>query len=592
VPVRVREGSAACGPTPRSPASAQGNRSAATGNESPHPIDVETDKFMISRHITRKAKNDDYQRLARYIQAADHGDEKALMSWCAGCLAGDDYELAVHEVVDTQDLNTRSTKEKTYHLVVSFRPEDESKLTPEVLKEIEVDFAKALGFEEHQRHCGVHKNTNNLHLHVAYNMIHPEKFTRHEPYRDYQARDKVCRELEKRFGLFIDNGKSINDIKPKLTPVAATIEAHTGQQSFDGYIKERRSLIMESLEQASTWQQVHHIFAQYGVEIKPHGNGLVIAERMGKQAIKASSLDRSLSMANLVKRFGVYMPPQNKIIAENCDEQYNAKPLHCESNRGALYEEYQSNISSKKKQLENLKNREQIELDSIRIKWDRERQKISNDFFGTYKIKLLKKSRLYEAKERLLIKKQSNESQIKLRQEAPYASWTDFLRCKAKQGDETALDILRSKKQTFKSENNLDNRNGQNFEIKENWIDKRLEIAAEHNESRRQRGLVALSKFSELAELEGDKGVESRIFSGFESEIDANGVVIFKLKNGGTIRDTGKKIYFSQQEKTKEAALMYAKSRWGRNVRMLDNGFIQPSQEITREKQKNRGMER
>ena len=34
---------------------------------------------MISRHITRKVKNDDYHRLARYIQAADHGDEKALM---------------------------------------------------------------------------------------------------------------------------------------------------------------------------------------------------------------------------------------------------------------------------------------------------------------------------------------------------------------------------------------------------------------------------------------------------------------------------------------------------------------------------------
>ncbi len=123
---------------------------------------------MISRHISRKVENDDYRRLARYIRAADHEDEKSLMSWCAGCWAGDDYELAIREVADTQVLNTRTTREKTYHLIVSFRPEDEAKLTPEMLKEIELEFAKSLGFEEHQRHCGVHKNTNNLHMPVAY----------------------------------------------------------------------------------------------------------------------------------------------------------------------------------------------------------------------------------------------------------------------------------------------------------------------------------------------------------------------------------------------------------------------------------------
>lgn len=195
---------------------------------------------MISRWIARKPENDNYRRLANYIANADSAGEKCLLTWCAGCWAGDDYELSIQEVSDTQDLNTRTTKEKTYYLIVSFRPEDEVKLTPEVLKEIEVEFAKAMGFELHQWHCGVHKNTNNLHMHVAYNIIHPEKLVRHEPYRDYHTRDRVCRELERRFGLAIDNGRSVENTNPKLTSVAATAEAHTGQQSFDGYAKERR----------------------------------------------------------------------------------------------------------------------------------------------------------------------------------------------------------------------------------------------------------------------------------------------------------------------------------------------------------------
>lgn len=162
---------------------------------------------MISKRIDRKPANDNYGNLAAYIAAADHEGEKSLMRWAQGCWAGDDYDLAVREVKDTQALNTRTKKEKTYHLVISFRPEDEAKLTPKVFKAIEERFAATLGYSEHQRHCGVHKNTANLHMHVAYNMIHPEKLTRHEPFRDFHARDRLCRELEKEFGLFVDNGR-------------------------------------------------------------------------------------------------------------------------------------------------------------------------------------------------------------------------------------------------------------------------------------------------------------------------------------------------------------------------------------------------
>ncbi len=198
---------------------------------------------MISKVITRKAGNDNYRGLAKYIADASHAGEKCLMAWAAGCWSGDDYELAIKEIEAVQALNTRTRKEKTYHLMISFRPEDEEKLTSEVLKEIESEFAKALGFQEHQRHCGVHKNTANIHMHVAYNMIHPEKLTRHEPYRDYRKRDIVCRTLEKKYGLAIDNGREQSQKDhARNNEKAATYEAHSGQQSFDSYVKEKKAL--------------------------------------------------------------------------------------------------------------------------------------------------------------------------------------------------------------------------------------------------------------------------------------------------------------------------------------------------------------
>ena len=163
---------------------------------------------MISKKVGISPKNDNYARLADYIAAAGHKDEKSLMHWCAGCLGDDDYRNGIAEAVDVQAMNTRSKQSKTYHLVISFRPEDEAKLTPEEFRAIEERFAATLGYTEHQRHCGVHKNTANLHMHIAYNMIHPEKHIRHEPFRDYWKRDKVCRELEQEYSLAVATGGS------------------------------------------------------------------------------------------------------------------------------------------------------------------------------------------------------------------------------------------------------------------------------------------------------------------------------------------------------------------------------------------------
>ncbi len=488
------------------------------------------------------------------------------MSWCAGCWAGDDYELAIREVADTQALNTRTTREKTYHLIVSFRPEDEAKLTPETLKEIELEFAKDLGFEEHQRHCGVHKNTNNLHMHVAYNMIHPEKLARHEPFRDYHIRDRVCRELERRFGLAIDNGRSVESTEPKLTPVAATVEAQTGQQSFDGYVKERRGPILEALGQATGWQQVHAAFARYGLEIRPHGNGLVIKDRNGKHAIKASSLDRSLSMMHLVRRFEAYVQPGQ--VKENSpeDERFTAKPVHREPNRGALYAEYQAGIVTRKAALEDLNTRTQTELESIRIRWDKERQEISREFFGRHRLELLKIARLHEAKNRLQVRKRINAEREKVRQVTPYGSWTDFLRWKAGQGNETALAILRSKNQLAEPEKAPPWR-GQREGIQEKWLNEQLEIATSTGVSSRvRRGLLAVAKAGELAELETSAPDRKRLFSGFTSSIDTKGTVFLRLASGGTIRDTGKQIIFSNDEVSREAAMLFAQAKWGKAI--------------------------
>ena len=541
---------------------------------------------MISRRVPQKPENDDYRRLARYIAAADHPGEKSLMRWCSGCLAGDDYALGIQEAVDTQAMNTRTSKEKTYHLIVSFRPEDEARLTPELFRAIEEEFAKVLGFEDHQRHCGVHQNTNNLHLHVAYNMIHPERLTRHEPYRDFHKRDQLCRDLELRFGLTIDNGRGIEKDGPRLNDVAANVEAHTGQQSFEGYAKERRERLLDDLVQAADWEQVHVTLARHGLVIKPHGNGLVIKDRHGDHTIKASRLDRTLSLPKLMKRLGPYVRPSLAIELIQEQECFTAKPLHRGPERGELFQEYQQGIEFRKMALDALARRKAKELETIRTTWTRERSIIERQFFGRNRYDLLKIARLREAEQRLQIQKWIRADEEQAKNETPYASWTDFLRWKATQGNETALAILRSRKNQVEPEgtpgaSTIDRRQ----EVRARWIDKRIDLMTEQDVSRRaRRGLLAVAKAHELAELESMSPHGKKLFTGFNCSIDARGTVFIHLANGGVIRDMGKEVAFTaHDEATEEAALLFARSKWGKAVNLRGNILVLQPRNRTKE---------
>jgi|GEM_PF-1556645 len=410
---------------------------------------------VISRHIARKPENDNYRRLANYIADAAGRGEKCLLTWCAGCWMGENYAQAIDEVVDTQALNTRATKEKTYHLLVSFRPEDEATLTSSVLKLIEQDFAKALGLEEHQRHCAVHKNTNNLHLHVAYNLIHPEKLTRREPYRDFHTRDRLCRELEQRLALRVDNGRDHareNDATP-LSDGAATVEAHTGQQSFESYVKEYRDDILAALEKASSWDDIHRALAKHGLTIKPHGNGLVIASRQGQHAIKASSLDRVFSKSNMEKRFGPYQAQGKGVEQLPPATTYNANPLHRAPERDDLYAEYQAGIAKRKAALTLIKEQEAIARETLTHTWTRKRQEIEGMAFTKRdKSNLLRHARRHEAEARMRLANNLTSRRKAIAEEVPFASWAEFLRGKAAQGNEVALAILRSRKQEVSPE--------------------------------------------------------------------------------------------------------------------------------------------
>jgi hypothetical protein len=100
-----------------------------------------------------------------------------------------DTTWASREIAATQWLNTRAKSARTYHLIISLK--DGANPDAQTLRMIEERFCKALGYAEHQRISVAHHETDNVHIHVAINKIHPTTFTLHNPGCDYKTL-KIC----------------------------------------------------------------------------------------------------------------------------------------------------------------------------------------------------------------------------------------------------------------------------------------------------------------------------------------------------------------------------------------------------------------
>ncbi len=510
---------------------------------------------MLTKHvILENIANDNIRRLGNYIADASHEGEKCLESWATGCLAPD-YQSSILEIEATQALNTRSKKEKTYHLIISFRAGDEEKLTKENYRDIEKEIAKSLGFENHQRLCGIHQNTNNIHMHIAYNMIDPVKFARHEPYRDQPKMRETAKILCDKYGLSFDEPKdkknSIN-----IAQQAAAMEAHTGEQSFQSFVLEHKKDILDEINKnAKNWEDIHSIFKKYGMTIKPRGNGFVIADEQSLNcAIKASAVDRSLSKSNLTKIFGNFEDFDSVRIKEKQRETpYTKQPLYKRNPaRDELYKKYKKSIEEKKRRIAEAKRHNSNTVSRIFDRYNEVKEKIQRETFSKrsyysriFAINPILQKQLNDAKE--LYKKEI----ANIQNDHPFYNWHDYLKHEAlKNGNKIAADILRNKNTPTPKE-----------EKKKGTFRKEYKLSPVKNADAKKMYFL----------FHNDKQNKNRVFSSFKEKIDNRGNIIYEFKHGGVIRDCGEKIYFSTDDRTEKIATLYALTKFGKQAVLRGN---------------------
>jgi len=424
----------------------------------------------------RSLGKSDYGMLVEYLTDRQDKYERLGYVSVTNCQS-EVWQAAIAEVLNTQAQNTRATADKTYHLIVSFRADDQP--DEATLKAIETRICDGLGYGEHQRVCVVHHDTDNLHFHLAINKIHPTRYTIRDPYNDHWSLGKLCKKLEQEYRLEADNhlaGKTGSENR------ADDMERQAGVQSLLGWIKRECA---EQLLNAQSWAELHAVLSRNGLELREKSNGLVITNGSGL-GVKASSVARELSKTRLERRLGAFepanematvvpavqaslaqSPPVGKVggspplHSQNHLSQlevinipnrlrYEAQPMPSRVNTAELYLRYQSEqqeastvhyaekakVAERKNRLiESAKKVAQIKRGAIKIiEGARTGKKVLYGIISrTLKDEIRKINRQCLA-ERLAI-----DSKYQRR------TWVDWLRAKASEGDQEALSALRAR---------------------------------------------------------------------------------------------------------------------------------------------------
>ena len=395
---------------------------------------------MIVKHIPMETvQKSDFGELVEYMTDPQNKNERVGTVTVTNC-ESEQAEIAMLEVLNTQIQNKRSEADKTYHLMVSFRhgelPDDAT------LKAIEERICATLGFAEHQRISAVHHDTDNVHIHIAINKIHPIRYTINEPYNAYHTLAKLCEKLESDYGLEKDNH---TPTKGRGENRAADMERHSDVESLLGWIKRE---CQDQIRSAQSWSSLHEVMREHGLEIREHANGLIISAENGI-SVKASSVHREFSKKGLEGRLGSFTKSQAAAMGTP-KKRYEKKPMRSKANTVELHARYKQAqqtatasraaewskaIARKNRLIEDAKRTGRLKRAAIKISgspgigkkvmYAATSKTLRDDIAAINKEYMKERQAIYEKYQRL--------------------AWADWLRKEATVGDQEALEALRSR---------------------------------------------------------------------------------------------------------------------------------------------------
>ncbi len=395
--------------------------------------------------ITPKQSRDysTVSRLSKLVPYMLRGKGEERCTWyMAGNLDGldrqKDAELAVDVMELLQEGNVRAKGNKTYHLVISFHPEDR-RLSSAELEDVVRRAVRAAGLGEHQYVAVRHSDQEHEHLHVAVNKIHPQTLKIHHPYQAIGAFQALSSVLEEELDLYrVDRTRGRSQ-----SYRARDFEAHRGIESFPRWAR-RNIGETKALDGIASWAALHEELKNFGVRLVPRGNGLAIVDpTRSNLACKASALGRGWSKQRLCERYGDFVPgPGAAEIARDQVHVYEEQPLARTLDVG-LWREYREALNAARIHRTELREAMTCRIDAARATHG-ERFKLRHHAIAAMPIPGRDKRSLYQT---LSFERKCAERRLRATIEGWRAatvdthpgSWKQFLAVRAARGDQRAL---------------------------------------------------------------------------------------------------------------------------------------------------------
>ncbi|EDL1977462.1 hypothetical protein CQE65_14070 [Salmonella enterica subsp. enterica serovar Typhimurium] len=231
-------------------------------------------------------------------------------------------ETAVDEMQSVVDRkrSTRSDTDPVFHYILSW-PEHECP-RPEQIQDCIRHTLNRLGLTGHQFMAAVHTDTDNLHVHVAVNRIHPETFRTRAVGMAIDRLHKACRELEIKHGFALTNGNFIVDENQQIVRRSAHERKQLSawncdaQENFRNYIRVK-TLPFAGKYRSHSWYALHLLMGSRGLKLNRMGNGEVAVcdiRNPERFSVPLSDFGHEWSMSTLTSSVGAWQDAPADIL--------------------------------------------------------------------------------------------------------------------------------------------------------------------------------------------------------------------------------------------------------------------------------------
>lgn len=215
----------------------------------------------------------------------------------------------------------RHCKDPVYHFILSWQADETP--TPAQVFDSARHCLEKMGMGHHQFVTAIHRDTDNIHCHIAVNRVDPETYRAANLWNDADTLQQCCRVLEKRFGFKQDNGSWVwgdnNTLhrapwRFKSAPQgAAKREIFSDKESLYHYaVRNVRTELTTAFKSAETsWCYLHLLLHEKGLGLRENNGGLVVYNYLQPDGpvVKASDVHPTLTLAKLEPYYGSFEAP-------------------------------------------------------------------------------------------------------------------------------------------------------------------------------------------------------------------------------------------------------------------------------------------